>query len=118
MSLSPLKYHSNSGPTSSCSSATYPSTDTTACITTVPTLPPSRRICSLRLTTADLDSHRSTDRQTGSDLHDVSRLPVGLEGAGLGSRSALSQRLPIRNEGIVTGGQPPRVRRTHVDHIS
>src|SRR5580765_3640004 len=33
--LSPLKYQSNRGPTSSWSSAMKPSTDTTACITTV-----------------------------------------------------------------------------------
>src|SRR5262245_60019737 len=32
---SPLTYHSKSGPTSSCSSAMKPSTDTTACVITV-----------------------------------------------------------------------------------
>src|SRR6476659_370812 len=35
ISASPLKYQSNSGPTSSPASAMKPSTDTTACITTV-----------------------------------------------------------------------------------
>src|SRR5690242_10132182 len=36
MSCSPLKYQSNSGPTSSLESAMYPSTDTTACMITWP----------------------------------------------------------------------------------
>jgi len=35
MGMSPLKYHSNSGPTSSSSPAMKPSTDTTACMITV-----------------------------------------------------------------------------------
>src|SRR3954452_12625094 len=94
MSLSPLKYHSNSGPTSSCSSATHPSTDTTACITTVPTVPPSRRVCSSRLTTTDLDSHRSTDRQA------VPTCTSGLEVA-YAKRGDYDGRT-----------HPPRVRRT------
>jgi hypothetical protein len=38
--VSPLKYHSWSGPTSSFSSAMNPSTDTTLCMITVPTASP------------------------------------------------------------------------------
>jgi hypothetical protein len=42
-STSPFPYHSNSGRTSSFSSAMKPSTDTTSCITTSPIAPPFAR---------------------------------------------------------------------------
>ena len=41
--VSPLKYQSNSGPTSSFSSAMKPSTDTTLCMTTLPITSPGPR---------------------------------------------------------------------------
>src|SRR3954464_651548 len=106
MSWSPVKYHSNSGPTLSSSSATNPSTDTTACITTLPTLPSSRRICSRTLTTTGLDTHRSSDGDPVLDVHDRPRLPLAVLGARVPIPAGTAPgRLPLRDsEGILITG--------------
>src|SRR6476659_3353601 len=105
MGRSPLKYQSNSGPTSSFSSAMKPSRDTTACITTV-AMP--------RQTSRCPQTHRNDDAR-------------GWDGGQAGGRTSGEQQGGVAElvpevaggDGLVVGplGEGPACDRLHQEQV-
>src|SRR3954471_5578654 len=100
---SPLKYQSNSGPTSSFSSAIKPSTEVTACITTV-LIAPSYAFwavvgASLRETAGPADSHRSR-------VHACSRVAISAGSSAVEAFHRLLAADPPQGVGKVVNQTP------------